>query len=475
MTQLEYWANQVKKGRISRREFMGRAAALGVSTSLATTMLSQAGIGAEPKRGGSAKFGLPHGATTDTMDPGNYLDTGTQVPFWGAMSSSLTEVDAKGNIVGDLAETMEPSDGSNKWVFKLRKALTFHNGRDVTANDVVASFRHHMGTDSKSGAKSLLDSVSDIKADGKDTAVFTLAGPNAEFPYIVSDYHIPIMPAKDDGTADWDSKVRTGAFVFESWEPGVRAKLKRNPNYHKSSMPYFDDVEFLSITDVVARNNALISGEVHWIGRADLKTLSLLKRNPQIAITEVAGYGHYVFPMNVKTPPFNNADVRTALKWAINREDVAKKVFLGHAVPGNDNPIAPTVKYAIDPQPKHVYDPGRAKFHLKKAGQANAMAARDLLDHDLLAPFAHRMGRSRFKRGAENIAFGHADFAGTLKQWTNSSGHRANLLLRGAKWIGVAHASNARRMYWAMVIAGEMKDHIQPVNSMIVRRATRSP
>jgi uncharacterized protein YkwD len=64
--------------------------------------------------------------------------------------------------------------------------------------------------------------------------------------------------------------------------------------------------------------------------------------------------------------------------------------------------------------------------------QANAMAARDLLDHDLLAPFAHRMGRSRFKRGAENIAFGHADFAGTLKQWTNSSGHRANLLLRGA-------------------------------------------
>ena len=87
--------------------------------------------------------------------------------------------------------------------------------------------------------------------------------------------------------------------------------------------------------------------------------------------------------------------------------------------------------------------------------QANAMAARDLLDHDLLAPFAHRMGRSRFKRGAENIAFGHADFAGTLKQWTNSSAHRANLLLRSAKWIGVAHAANARRTYWAMVIGGD--------------------
>ena len=154
MTELEYWTNQIKKGRISRREFMGRAAALGVTTALATTMLSQVGIGAEPKKGGSAKFGLPHGATTDTMDPGNYLDTGTQVPFWGAMSNSLTEVDAKSNIVGDLAETMEPTNDKKKWVFKLRKGLTFHNGKDVTANDVVASFRHHMGKDSKSAAKS---------------------------------------------------------------------------------------------------------------------------------------------------------------------------------------------------------------------------------------------------------------------------------------------------------------------------------
>ena len=91
--------------------------------------------------------------------------------------------------------------------------------------------------------------------------------------------------------------------------------------------------------------------------------------------------------------------------------------------------------------------------------QANAMAGRDLLDHDVLAPFSSRMSRSRFNRAAENIAYGHADFASTLKQWTNSAGHRANLLLHGAKWIGVAHAQSGRRMYWAMVIGGEMKDH----------------
>ena len=72
--------------------------------------------------------------------------------------------------------------------------------------------------------------------------------------------------------------------------------------------------------------------------------------------------------MNVTVPPFDNVDVRLALKWAIDREDIAQKVFLGHASPGNDNPIAPSVKFAIDPEPRHVYDPEKAKFHLEKAG-----------------------------------------------------------------------------------------------------------
>jgi uncharacterized protein YkwD len=87
--------------------------------------------------------------------------------------------------------------------------------------------------------------------------------------------------------------------------------------------------------------------------------------------------------------------------------------------------------------------------------QANTMAGRDLLDHNVLAPFSSRISSSHLKRAAENVAYGHADFADTLKQWTNSAGHRANLLLHGAKWIGVAHAQNDHRVYWAMVIGGD--------------------
>ena len=87
-----------------------------------------------------------------------------------------------------------------------------------------------MGKDSKSAAKSYVDAIADIKADG-DKVVFKLSGGNADFPYIASDYHIPIMPAKDDGTVDWQSGIRTGPYVLEKFEPGVRATMKRNPNY----------------------------------------------------------------------------------------------------------------------------------------------------------------------------------------------------------------------------------------------------
>src|SRR5262249_27302637 len=98
------------------------------------------------------------------------------------------------------------------------------------------------------------------------------------------------------------------------------------------------------------------------------KTLSLLKRNPKITVDEYTGYGHYVFPMMVDRPPFDNNDVRMALKYAIDREEINKKVFLGHAKPGNDNPIAPSVKFAVNPHPVYTYNPDKAKFHLKKAG-----------------------------------------------------------------------------------------------------------
>jgi peptide/nickel transport system substrate-binding protein len=156
--------------------------------------------------------------------------------------------------------------------------------------------------------------------------------------------------------------------VLEAFEPGVRSTFKRNPNYFKSSRAHFDAVAAHVIVDVAARTNALTSGEVDYIDTADLKTLKRLSDNPEIVISEVTGYGHYAFPMNVTVPPFDNPDVRMALKYSVDREDIVRKVFLGHGAAANDNPISPAIKYAVDPKPRHIYDPEKARSHLKKAG-----------------------------------------------------------------------------------------------------------
>src|SRR5215472_11860893 len=315
MWDLEKLKGLAGEGKVSRRDFIQFALATGVTVAAAETMFVEA-VRAAPKPGGSFKMALGHGATTDSLDPATYPDQFTGTVGWGSIANSLTVVDYKGDIQLDLAESVEHSDDAKQWIFKLRKGVTFHNGKTVTSTDVVESFRWHMGKDSKSAAKSLLQDVTDIKADGPETTVFTLKSGSADFPYIASDYHIPIMPAKDGGGVDWQSGIRTGPYVLEKFEPGVRATMKRNPNYYGKT--YFDDVEILSIIDVNARTNALTNGEVHYIDRCDLKTLSLLKRKP-----------------------------------------------------GNDDPIAPGIKYAIDPTPKFTYDPEKAKFHLKKAGLSN--------------------------------------------------------------------------------------------------------
>ncbi len=253
-------------------------------------------------------------------------------------------------------------------VFKLRKGVTFHNGKPVTAEDVVASFTHHRGADSKSAAKSLLEAVTAIKADGAETVIFELASGNADFPYIASDYHIPILPRKEDGTADWESGIRTGPYVLDKFEPGVSCTLNKNPNYFKSDKGWFDALEFFAIKDVTARTNALNTGETQYLHRADLKTLDLLKQNPNVAIFEKTGYGHYIYVMNVTAKPFDNQDVRNAIKYFPRPRGDPGQGLQRLRFGRQRQPDSPTVKFAVDPQPKHVYDPEMSKSLLKKAG-----------------------------------------------------------------------------------------------------------
>ncbi len=364
MTDLKKVKGLVAQGKMSRREFMSYAVAAGVTVTAASTMYSS--IAKAAKKGGHLKVGIGSGSTTDSIDPGQFADTYMQsVGF--AHHNYLTEVDHTGAVNPELAEKIEASDDAAQWVVTLRKGIEFHNGKTMEAEDVVASYNHHRGEDTKSKAKGVTDPITDIKADGKDKVVFTLSEGNAFFPFIMSDYHIPIMPSKD-GKVDATAGIGTGGYKVKKYEPGVITELERNPNYWKSDRAFFDSAEVIAIKDVVARTNALTSGEIHVMDRCDLKTVHLLKRNKAIKVEQTTGTQHYTVPMITTQKPFDNPDVRQALKYAIDREAMVKTILRGYGKVANDHPISPSNKYFNKDLAQRPYDPDKAKFHLKKAG-----------------------------------------------------------------------------------------------------------
>jgi peptide/nickel transport system substrate-binding protein len=339
----------------SRRSLLGAAAALALAPPVRA---------ATPKRGGHLRLGLAGGSTADTLDPQPWGDT-FMVTVGFATRGNLTEIAADGSLRGEIAESWEGTDGAKRWVFKLRNGVTFSNGKNVTAEDVIASLNLHRGDASRSGAKGIFTPVTDIRADGPQAVVITLSSGNVDFPAALTDHHINIVPALD-GQADWRSGIGAGPYILETFEPGVRAILRRNPNSYKTG--HVDSVEILGISDVVARQAALTSGRVDVINRADLKTVRLLGRQPGLRVEQSAGRLYYTLTQDLRVAPFDNLDVRRALKHGLDREAVLRTVFNGFGAVGNDQPL--TAAYGFhDPSLKPpAYDPDRARFHLRKAG-----------------------------------------------------------------------------------------------------------
>lgn len=355
--------------KTSRRDFIRYAVATGVTATVAGSMFDKARA-ATPQKGGSYIQALTGGGTKDVLDPAQTNDS-YMINVGNQLRNNLTEMSPEGQLRSELAESWESPDAKT-WVFKLRKGVEFHNGKTMDANDVVASFNHHRGEGNKSAASGLTKQISDVKADG-DNVVFTLEGPNADWPFIVSDYHLMICPAKDDGKMDWESGVGTGGYSLENFEPGVSTKVKRNPNYWKENAAFFEDIDNLFVADANARTTGVRTGSLHSMSNLDLKTVALLEKDPNVVVRPTFGNKHAVLPMHCDTAPFSDVNVRMALKLAINREELVKKILLGQGEVGNDSPIGPANIYRATPEemPQRQYDPEMAKSYLKKAGMEN--------------------------------------------------------------------------------------------------------
>lgn len=367
---LNYFAQRAAQGMMSRREFMSRAAAMGLTAAAASTLLGDAVMAAGPQKGGTIKMGLQGGSSSDSLDPAlstNQVALMT-IRLWG---ETLVELADDGGLDGRVAESFEASPDAKTWTFKLRQGITFSNGKAVTADDVVATMERHSGEESKSGALGIMRSIKNVRADG-DTVVFELDSPNADLPYLLTDYHLVIQPGggKDDPTA----AIGTGPYVLKDVEMGVRVVAEKNPNYW-GDLGHAETLEIVVINDNTARVAALQSGQVDMIDRVPPKTAKLVARAPSINVHTTSGPGHYVFIMHCDTAPFDNNDLRLALKYAMNRQEMVDKVLFGYGSVGNDTPINSSYPLYSE-MAQRSYDPDKAAHHYKKSGHSGKVLLR---------------------------------------------------------------------------------------------------
>ncbi|MCY4543524.1 MAG: ABC transporter substrate-binding protein [Rhodobacteraceae bacterium] len=364
-----------RRNRISRREFMVEATAAGMTIAAASALWAGNAAAETPKAGGTYRLGLHDGNTADQMDPGRYQSVG-EIQLAHTHRSYLTQITADNGLGGDMAVSWSATPDAKTWTFELNSDAGFHSGRSFTANDAIASLNHHRGDDTTSAAKPLLESVTNISAKGDNAIVIELNQGLADLPWVMTDYHLCMLPANDDGTIDWQSGDGAGPYSIDNYDPGVGVNLSKHDGWHLEG-GYFDNVEITILNDPNARQTALVTGAVDAISSVDLKTLALLARSRDVDVENVPSGSAITLPMFCDVAPFDDVNVRLALKHAIDREEIVEKILFGTGTPGNDFHVSPNMPYWPDIE-QRVYDPDKAMFHLKEAGM-------DSLDVELSA------------------------------------------------------------------------------------------
>ena len=371
-TELDHLADLAGMGRITRRDFIGRAAALGVTAGMASTLAGKA-FAQTPVKGGFIKAGLQGGESTNSLDPALNL---SQVMFnfckqWGEFLNRLTP---DGGLENLIAEEIGSSDDARTWTIKVRDGIEFHNGKTVTAEDVAATIERHADENSNSGALGILRNISTVKASGGEVVV-ELTDPDADFPYLMADYHLVIQP--NGGRDDPNAGVSAGPYKVTVNEPGVRHGGERFANYWGADkLGHADQVEIVVINDATARLAALQSGQVQLINRVEPKVVELVKRVAGVSVEATSGRGFYPFNMFCDTAPFDNNDLRMALKLAMDREEMLAKILLGYGSIGNDFPINAAYPLFPDDIEQRRFDPDRAAELYRKSGHSGSILLR---------------------------------------------------------------------------------------------------
>lgn len=353
---------------VSRRDALRALTAGGLWASTSGLLLPAGeAAAATPRRGGRIRVAGMSSSISDTLDPAKGALSTDYVRHF-MLYSGLTYFDSTLTSQLGLAQEISHSKAT-LWTIKLRPGVVFHDGKPLSAADVVYSLLRHKNPATSSKVKAIAAQFEEIKVTGPLELQIRLSGPNADLPSILATSHFVVIK---EGVTDFRTAIGTGPYRCKEFNPGVHTLGVRNENYWKPGRPYIDEIELLGIPDETARVNALLAGDVHMAIAVNPRSTPRIAATPGYVAKQTVSGLYTNLIMRQDMSPTGNPDFVLALKYLLDREQIRNAVFRGFATLGNDQPIPPSNRYHFAGLPQRPYDPERARFHLKKAGLIGA-------------------------------------------------------------------------------------------------------
>ncbi|MFH9828339.1 MULTISPECIES: ABC transporter substrate-binding protein [Streptomyces] len=318
----------------------------------------------KPAKGGRLRAAFAGGGASETLDP-HLANLFADAARAKALYDKLADFGADLSAQPRLAASWEPDKTLARWKVTLRQA-TFHDGRPVTAKDVLYSYRRIADPKQAYRAKASLEPI-DLdasRATGERVIEFVLKRPTAEFPNVLAAFGAYVVP---ENATDFDKKpVGSGPFRFVSFAPGRSAVFRRNDAYWDGA-PHLDELELVVVNEESARVNALLGGQIEYAHELAPTTARAHEGKGQIEIVRLRGSAMQAFCMKTDRAPFDDKRVREAFFLIADRQELVDGALSGAGVVGNDL-FGKGYEYYADGLPQRAQDLDRARALLKQAG-----------------------------------------------------------------------------------------------------------
>jgi peptide/nickel transport system substrate-binding protein len=324
------------------------------------------GGGGKPVRGGTLRAGFVGGGTAETLNPLigiTPIDQGRIQNLY----DPLVIVNPDLTTSPGLALEWNANSDATEYEVKLRPGVEFHNGKAFGADDLIYSIKAMAAPTSFAVPFVQGINLRDLKKVSDTIVKIPLTAPDADLAANFTYYNTWMF---QEGEKDFKNPVGTGPFTYESFTPGQESVFKRNPNYWVDGKPYVDAFKIVSIDDPNARLNALLSGQIDAMAQLPTELAKAHAATGDINVLVAPSPQPMMFYMDTTKPPFDNNDVRMAMKLIADRQALIDGALNGFGRLGNDI-VGAGLPFYDDQLPQREQDIEQAKSLLKGAGQEN--------------------------------------------------------------------------------------------------------